>query len=45
MAYPNQKNGFSKKCLEFSFESVMLKDVPLDVRRKEAAKPLFLKRI
>ncbi len=47
MDYPNGKAGYSKR--EFgpkgrSLECVSLKDVPLDVRREEARKPLFLTR-
>ena len=47
MDYPNGKEGYSKKenngkCQRF--EQVSLKDVPLEVRRQEAKKPLFLNR-
>ena len=48
MDYPNQKSGFMKKNLSNGkgerVENVFLKDVPLEVRRKEARKPLFLTR-
>jgi hypothetical protein len=45
MDYPNGKNGYSKR--DFSgqnLESVSLKDIPLEVRRQEARKPLYLTR-
>jgi hypothetical protein len=47
MDYPNGKTGYSKrdmpgKCEQL--ETVSLKDVPLEVRREEAKKPLFLTR-
>jgi hypothetical protein len=45
MDYPNGKNGYSKRNLnEQHFECVSLKDVPLEVRRQEAKKPLYLTR-
>jgi hypothetical protein len=42
MDYPNGKTGYSKKVVAES--AVSLKDVPLEVRRQEAGKPLFLNR-
>jgi hypothetical protein len=46
MDYPNGKTGYSKKTsgAKEGVENVSLKDVPLEVRREEAKKPLFLKR-
>ncbi len=41
MDYPNGKAGYSKKD---GGVPVSLKDVPLEVRRQEAEKPLFLTR-
>ena len=51
MNYPNEKSSLSKK--DFgdkgegsggNLQTVSLKDIPLEVRRKEAKKPLFLTR-
>jgi hypothetical protein len=47
MACLNRKSGSLKKVhaqVEAQLAQVTLKDVPLDVRRKEAKKPLFLTR-
>jgi hypothetical protein len=48
MNYPNGKSELIKKDLGNvtgqRVELVSLKDVPLEVRRKEARKPLFLTR-
>jgi hypothetical protein len=45
MDYPNGKNGYSKRNLNGQhLECVSLKDVPLEVRRQEAKKPLYLTR-
>ena len=47
MDYPNGQAGYSKKGLNRKaqgLEAVSLKDVPLEVRRQEAAKPLYLTR-
>ena len=44
MDYPNGKAGYSKKDFNGKLEQVSLKDVPLEVRRQEAKKPLFLTR-
>lgn len=44
MDYPNGKTGYSKKGARKSEPAVSLKDVPLEVRRQEAGKPLFLSR-
>jgi|GEM_PF-1364842 len=45
--YPNGNNGYSKRTpggQGQKLECISLKDVPLEVRRQEAKKPLFLKR-
>jgi len=45
MDYTNEKSVYLKKRhveIEASLAQVALKDVPLEVRRKEAKKPLFL---
>jgi hypothetical protein len=44
MDYPNGKTGYSKKDGNRCEPAVSLKDVPLEVRRQEAGKPLFLNR-
>jgi hypothetical protein len=44
MDYPNGKSGYSKKDECKNGAAVSLKDVPLEVRRQEARKPLFLAR-
>ena len=52
MDYPNEKSGVFKKNFDKAkserlggkLEFVSLKDVPLEDRRKEAKKPLFLTR-
>jgi hypothetical protein len=44
MDYPNGKAGYSKKVFDSKLEQMSLKDVPLEVRRQEAEKPLFLTR-
>jgi len=45
MNYQNDASCLLKKCsakVEETLAQVSLKDVPLEVRRKEARKPLFL---
>jgi hypothetical protein len=44
--YPNGKTGYSKKGTQKTgqHENMSLKDVPLEVRRQEAKKPLYLTR-
>ena len=47
MDYPNGASCLLKKCsakVEETLVQLSLKDVPLEVRRKEARKPLFLNR-
>lgn len=44
MDYPNGKSGYSKKTADKCASVVSLKDVPLEVRRREAEKPLYLTR-
>jgi hypothetical protein len=44
MDYPNGKTGYSKKAVDNGEPAVSLKDVPREVRRHEAGKPLFLNR-
>jgi hypothetical protein len=44
MDYPNGKTGYLKKADSRNEPAVSLKDVPLNVRRQEAGKPLFLNR-
>jgi len=44
MDYPNGKTGYSKRAETGKCEPVSLKEVPLEIRREEAKKPLFLTR-
>jgi hypothetical protein len=44
MDYPIGKTGFSKRDDSGKYEPASLKEVPLEVRREEAKKPLFLTR-
>jgi hypothetical protein len=44
MYYPKGKTGYLKKAENRGEPAVSLKDVPLEVRRQEAGKPLFLNR-
>ena len=47
MDYRDEKSGYLKKDpvkIEVDLTQVTLKDVPLDVRKKEAKQPLYLTR-
>jgi len=49
MDYQNQetatlKKGFGTRRERFGGKSISIRDIPLEIRRKEAKKPLFLTR-